>query len=120
MKVTMRGDWPDPIERTLIEKLVIGRIPDGERWVVRLVRGDEKVLTTDPATVGGQGTGPMRLMAPEQMKMAPRYVFWNRARPELRFSASLPIALLLQIVVWYEVGPDAIQTIYLGAGVPSA
>jgi hypothetical protein len=120
MKLTFRGDWPDPVECDLLAQLVVGRIPDGERWVVRLVRGDEQVLTTDPVRVGGPGTGPMRVLTPAEMRLRPRYVFWNRARRDMKFSASLPLALLFQIVMWYAVGPDAIAAVFVGASVPSA
>lgn len=120
MTVILRGSWPDADERAALLMLLLPHIPAGETWVIRLMRGDEQVMTTDPAAVGGPGTGPMRLMLPATMRLIPRYLFWNRARPDLRFAASLPIAVLLQIGIWYEIGPAAIQRLFLGASVPSA
>jgi hypothetical protein len=120
MTLTFQGPWPDADERAALLVLLLPHIPEGETWVIRLMRGDEQVMTNDPGAVGGPGSGPMRLMLPADMRIAPRYLFWNRGRPDIRFSASLPIAVLLQIGIWYEIGPDAIQAIILGASVPSA
>jgi hypothetical protein len=120
MTIHFQGRWPDANERALLLALLAPHIPVGETWVIRLMRGDEQVMTNDPVAVGGPGTRPMRLMLPADMKLAPRYVFWNRGRPDVRFSASLPLAVLLQIGIWYEIGPAAIQALFLGASVPSA
>lgn len=120
MKLIVRGSWPDADERAALLTLLLPHIPEGETWVIRLMRGDEQVMTNDPVAVGGPGSGPMRLMIPADMRLAPRYVFWNRGRPDVRFSASLPLAVLWQIGIWYEIGPDEIQLVFLGASVPSA
>lgn len=109
-KVRLRGRWADRTEREDIRTVLEAVIPDGQVWVVTRAKGDEVVLTYNPSRPLEPMQGrPLQKLPASTMRNPPRYVYWNAAADDLRFTATTSLEMVLMVGIFNEVGAERIR-----------
>ncbi len=109
-KLEVRGSWRDKAELELIRTTLEAVIPEGQTWTLDRAKGDERILTYDPSRPLEPMNGrPLRKMQASDMRNKPRFVYWNNAADDLRFSASTLLEMVLMVGIYNEVGEARIR-----------
>jgi hypothetical protein len=109
-KVHLDGVWPDPADGERIRATLEVVIPDGQEWTISHAQGDEPVITYNPSRPLEPTRGrPLRKMRASTMANPPRYVYWNNAADDLRFTATTLLEMVLMVGIFNEVGVDRIR-----------
>ena len=110
IKVQFRGAWPDPAERTRIRSALQAVIPDAQHWIVTQPQGDEPVLTYNPSRPLEPMRGrPLQKLRASAMRNPPRYLYWNSAAADLRFTASTVVEMVLMVGLFNDLGAERIR-----------
>ena len=109
-KIKFRGDWTDQAEREGMRAVLEAVIPDGQTWTITHPKGDERVVTYDPSQPFEPAQSrPLRKLRADAMRNPPRYVYWNNAADDLRFTATTLLEIVLMVGIFNEVGEQRIR-----------
>lgn len=109
-KLELRGQWPDQAEIDLIRETLEVVIPNGQAWTITQPQGDEPVLTYNPSRPLEPLRGrPLRKVRASEMRNPPRFVYWNNAADDLRFTATTLLEMVLMVGIFNEVGVERIR-----------